>query len=104
MSRTKKGHRRMSFCCREKIKKKLQIPRGSKSGRTSFCVRSKGSMTLEASLALPFLLCAVASLLWLFSFTAIQARESRNLMERAQLLAVTVASRSEERRVGKECM
>lgn len=92
MSRTKKGHRRMSFCCREKIKKKLQIPRGSKSGRTSFCVRSKGSMTLEASLALPFLLCAVASLLWLFSFTAIQARESRNLMERAQLLAVTVAS------------
>ena len=92
MNKNKKGHRGMSFCCREKIKKRLQIPRRYKSGRTSFCALSKGSMTLEASLALPFLLCTVVSLLWLFSFTVIQAKESRSLMERAQLLAVTVAS------------
>lgn len=92
MSKNKRGHRRMSFCCREKIKKRLQIPRGAKGGRTSFCALCKGSITLEASLALPFLLCAVASLLWLFSFTAIQAKGNRSLMEKAQLLAVTVAS------------
>lgn len=90
MNKSKKGHRGMSFCCREKIKKRLQIPRGSKSGRTSFYALCKGSITLEASLALPFLLCAIVSLLWLFSFTVIEAKENRSLMERAQLLAVTV--------------
>lgn len=90
----------MSFCCREQLKsiKTLQIPyiqtvffKDMRTGRrTSLCTSKKGSMTVEASLVLPFLLFAVTALLYLFSFTSVQAKESRELTERAELLAVTV--------------
>lgn len=89
----------MPFCSRIKpvFKKNLQVPRmrtvllqKKRTGRrASLCAFSKGSMTVEASLVLPFLLCAVTALLYLFSFTSVQAKESRKLTERAELLAVT---------------
>lgn len=89
----------MPFCSREisKFKKTLQIPRihvmlfkSMRAGRrASLRAFQKGSMTVEASLVLPFLLCAVTALLYLFSFTSVQAKESRELAERAELLAVT---------------
>lgn len=87
----------MSFCSRIRSKQILQIPRARKGlfrtnrtgRRASLGASFKGSMTLEASLLLPFLLCAVTALLYLFAFTSLQAKESRQLMERAELLAVT---------------
>ena len=87
----------MPFCSRIKYESTLQIPRTQnvlfkciRTGRrASLGVSLKGSMTLEASLVLPFLLCAVTALLYLFAFTSVQTKESRELMERAQLLAVT---------------
>lgn len=106
----------MSFCCREKfnLKKTLQIPRvhnvlckNRRTGRrasldaSKWCYMvqrakskvqahsGKGSMTVEASLIIPFFLCAVTALLYIFSYTAIQADESRKLTERAELLAIT---------------
>lgn len=89
----------MSFCNRETYRSVniLQIPRtrtvwflDTRTGRrASLGALKKGSMTVEASLLLPFLLCAVTALLYLFAFTSVQARESRELTERAELLAVT---------------
>lgn len=87
----------MPFCGRKKIKKNLQIPRAlnvlfrsMRAGRrVSPGAFRKGSLTLEASLILPFLLCAVTALLYMYAFTSVQAKESRSLMERAELLAVT---------------
>ena len=89
----------MPFCSRNisKFNKTLQILRMQvmllkdiRTGRrASLCAFGKGSMTVEASLVLPFLLCAVTALLYLFSFTSVQAKESRKLTERAELLAVT---------------
>lgn len=88
----------MSFCSRELSKsiKILQIPRkkmlllkGIQTGRRASLGASRGSMTVEASLILPFLLCAVTALLYLFSFTSVQAKESRKLTEQAELLAIT---------------
>ena len=87
----------MPFCSRKKLKQTLQILRAQyvlfgniRTGRrVSLGVFLKGSMTLEASLVLPFVLCAVTALLYLFAFTSIQSKESRSLMERAELLAVT---------------
>lgn len=55
----------------------------------------KGSLTLEASLILPLFLCAVTALLYLFSFSASQARGYRSLMEKAELLALTLGQTSE---------
>lgn len=89
----------MPFCNRINNSKNLQIPRtrnvlfrNTGTGRrASLDIFLKGSMTLEASLVLPFLLCAVTALLYLFAFTAVQSKESRTLMERAELLAVTSA-------------
>ena len=91
----------MPFCSRNisKFNKTLQILRMQvmllkdiRTGRrASLDIFLKGSMTLEASLVLPFLLCAVTALLYLFAFTAVQSKESRTLMERAELLAVTSA-------------
>lgn len=74
-------------------KKKLQTPhkiRCSAKQRVSPHAPCRGSLTLETTLVLPLLLCAVAALLAMFSFTAIQGKRSRSLMERAQVLAVTV--------------
>lgn len=79
----------MSFCNRKKFINQLQILRRQDGRRTSLCALSRGSMTLEAALALPLLLCVITALLYLFAFTAIQAKESQKLMERAKLLAVT---------------
>jgi hypothetical protein len=63
--------------------------------RVSLCAPKKGSLTLEMSLVLPLLLCAVTALLWMFAFTALQARSYRSLTERAQTLAVTAYQMSE---------
>ena len=74
-------------------KKKLQTPhkvRCSAKQRASPHAPCRGSLTLETTLVLPILLCAVAALLAMFSFTVIQGKRSRSLMERAQTLAVTV--------------
>jgi len=57
--------------------------------RVSVCAFRRGSLTLEAALLLPFFLCAVTALLYLYTFTAVQARSERKLMERAQMAAVT---------------
>jgi hypothetical protein len=56
--------------------------------RVSLCAPQNGSLTLEMALVLPLLLCAVTALLWLFAFTAGQARSYRSLTEKAQTLAV----------------
>lgn len=87
----------MPFCHRKKQVYHLQIPHKRKlifgkfprGRRASLCVSRKGSVTLETSLILPFLLCAVTALLYLFAFTSAEARAERKLMERAELLAVT---------------
>lgn len=87
----------MPFCSRN-YQKNLQIPRvrrrrraAARTGRrASPGAFARGSLTLEASLVLPFLLCAVTALLYLFVFTSMQAKENRTLMERAQTLAITV--------------
>ena len=92
----------MPFCSRNKYHENLQIscpekdaPPDMTAGRRVFLhVSLKGSMTLEASLVLPFLLCAVTALLYIFAFTSIQSKESRKLMERAEALAVTAGQMS----------
>lgn len=85
----------MSFCGQKKHKIQLQILRYRRSSkevrdgrRASLCVSRKGSVTIEAALTLPLLLCVITALFYLFAFTSIQARESRKLMERAQALAI----------------
>lgn len=96
-NRKGRGYGGKPFCSRKKSDKTLQIPRtrnvlfrSRKTGRrVSLDIFLKGSMTLEASLVLPFLLCAVTALLYIFAFTSVQAAESRELMERARILAVT---------------
>lgn len=87
----------MPFCKIHQTDKILQIPRRKKDRfrlfgigrRASLSASRRGSMTLEASLLLPFFLCAVTALLYLFAFTSIQSREGRILTERAEALAVT---------------
>ncbi len=71
--------------------------RNTMTGRRAFPRRfsRKGSLALEAAMALPLLLFAVTALLWIFTFTASQARSYRTLTERAQTLAVTVGQASE---------
>lgn len=59
------------------------------SGRASRCTLRKASFTLETALALPAFLFAVTALLYLFSFSALQAKDYRKLIEKAELLAVT---------------
>lgn len=87
----------MPFCRYKKYTCPLQAPDDISGDyehvfpgrRASLCVFKKGSLTLEASLAVPIFLCAAAVLLGLFAFTASLAKKERTLMERAQLLAVT---------------
>ena len=59
------------------------------SGRASRCTLRKASFTLETALALPAFRLAVTALLYLFSFSALQAKDYRKLTEKAELLAVT---------------
>lgn len=59
------------------------------SGRASRCTLRRASFTLETALALPAFLFAVTALLYLFSFSALQAKDYRKLTEKAELLAVT---------------
>lgn len=94
----------MPFCHWKKHRHSLQTPHDGKNHpdcfylcrRVSLCTFQKGSVTLEAALALPFFLCAVVALLCLFSFSSAQARTERALMERAQTIAVTVGQGSQE--------
>lgn len=89
MSEGKIRHRKMPSCYQ--MKKTLQIPiTHDPYRRVSLYVFQKGSLTVEASFLLPFLLCAVTALLFLFTFTSIKARDYRSLVEKAELLAVTV--------------
>ncbi len=92
----------MSFCTAYKTNKNLQVSRRKKGRfrlfqtvrRASLSAFRRGSMTLEASLLLPFFLCAVTALLYLFAFSSIQSREGRTLVERAEALAVTAGQRN----------
>ncbi len=81
-------------CLRKKVSKApLRTPNFMKPkvhGRVPPHVSCKGSMALEASLALPIFLWAATALLYLFAFTSAQARGYRKLLEKAQLMAVTV--------------
>ena len=88
MNESVKRHRKMPSCYQ--MKKTLQIPVTQEPyRRVSSYAFQKGSLTVEASFLLPFLLCAVTALLYLFTFTSIKARDYRRLMEKAELLAVT---------------
>lgn len=53
-------------------------------------------MTLEAAMAVPFFLCAVTALLYLFVFTAQNGQAYRRLMEKAEMLAVTAGQITED--------
>lgn len=96
MSKEKGMHREMPFCIQKQRSDPLQILRRwkgispkSDSRRVFLYAFPKGSLTLEAAFALPFLLCAVTAMLYLFVFTAKQAEDYRTLADRAELLAVT---------------
>ncbi|MDO4262238.1 MAG: hypothetical protein Q4C82_09170 [Eubacteriales bacterium] len=56
----------------------------------------RGSLTLETALALPFLLCAVAALLFVFVYTARAAGDYRSLSQKAQALAVAAGQWRQE--------
>lgn len=94
----------MPFCNSRTYNENLQISHPEKEfftdrpavRRASLGAFLKGSMTLEASLVLPFLLCAITALLYIFAFTSEQSKESRKLMERAEALAVTAGQMSEK--------
>ena len=95
MSERRKRHTRMPSCCRKKIS--LQIPHLHHTlRRVSLCAFQKGSFTVETAVVLPFMLCAVAALLFLFILTASRAKDYRSLMEKAQTLAVTLGQAYEE--------
>ena len=78
-----------------KIQFSLQTPHAWKqvhsntflSGRASRCTLRKASFTLETALALSVFLFAVTALLYLFAFSALQAKNYRKLAEKAEILA-----------------
>lgn len=95
MSEKSRKHAGEPFWSRSLLKNSLQTPhnvRCDAERRVSPHASCRGSLTLETAMALPFLLCAVAALLSLFPFTAVQGRKTRSLLERAQTLAVTAGA------------
>lgn len=57
------------------------------SPHTSFSYL-RASVSLEAAMILPFFLCGITALLYLFTFSAHQTKENRALMEKAQVSAL----------------
>lgn len=95
MSKKETRYRKMPFC--SQMKKSLQIPNiQNPCRRVSLYIFQKGSLTVEASFLLPFFLCTVTALLYLYSFTAIKAWDYRRLMEKAEVLAVTTGRTDQE--------
>ncbi|MBS6397750.1 MAG: hypothetical protein KH452_11490 [Clostridiales bacterium] len=102
MNKRERKHTGKSFCGRKRQKNLLQTPHVRKRSfhtermlplvhrRISLCAFQRGSLTLETALVLPLLLYAVMALLYIYTFTGVQAVEYQKLMERAKLLAVTV--------------
>lgn len=75
----------------------LQIPQKKMAfRRVSLCFFQKGSLTMEAAMVLPLVLCSITALLYLFTFTAIQAEAYRRQSECAELLAVTSCQEQQE--------
>ena len=99
MSKQKERHGGRLFCRCEKYKKGVQTSRRLwrlqkvVSRRVCPCAFQRGSLTLETSIVLPFLLCAVTAMLYVFVMTGFQAEKYRTLTQQAQLLAVTVVVR-----------
>ena len=87
MSKQKERHGGRLFCRCEKYKKGVQTSRQLwrlqkvVSRRVCPCAFQRGSLTLETSIVLPFLLCAVTAMLYVFVMTGFQAEE--NLTGRA---------------------
>lgn len=102
MNDREKRYKGKPFCSIKKIMKTLQIPHRRnlylinplKIRRVSPYAFEKGSLTLELAMVLPLLLCAVTGLLYIFSFTSVQAGRYRTLAERAQVLALTTVGAS----------
>ena len=96
MSKQKERHGGRLFCRCEKYKKGVQTSRRLwrlqkvVSRRVCPCAFQRGSLTLETSIVLPFLLCAVTAMLYVFAMTGFQAEKYRTLTQQAQSLAVTV--------------
>ena len=86
---------RTEMCIRDRRRTNTQHLTND-SGRASLYISRKGSMTLEAAMAVPFFLCAVTALLYLFVFTAQNGQAYRRLMEKAEMLAVTAGQITED--------
>lgn len=56
----------------------------------------RASLSLEAAIILPFFLCAITALLYLFSFSAHQTKENRSLMEKAQFSALVLGQENKD--------
>lgn len=103
MNRAERRSTGKLFCRRLHRIRILQTPHTEESmfhplmgGRkASLCFLAKGSLTLEAACAFPVFLFAVAALLWMLAFSGQQAGKLRQLMEKAQFLAVTIGSGEE---------
>lgn len=102
MSKQKERHGGRLFCRCEKYKKGVQTSRRLwrlqkvVSRRVCPCAFQRGSLTLETSIVLPFLLCAVTAMLYVFVMTGFQAEKYRTLTQQAQSLAVTVGQGVDE--------
>ena len=102
MSKQKERHGGRLFCRCEKYKKGVQTSRRLwrlqkvVSRRVCPCAFQRGSLTLETSIVLPFLLCAVTAMLYVFVMTGFQAEKYRTLTQQAQSLAVTVGQGADE--------
>lgn len=91
MSNRRKRYTGMPSSHRVNKKISLQIPQKKMVfRRVSLCFFQRGSLTLETAIVLPMVLCAITALLYLFTFTTIQAEAYRRQTERAEVLAITV--------------
>ena len=93
MSKQKERHGGRLLCRCEQYKKGVQTSRRLwrlqkvVSRRVCPCAFQRGSLTLETSIVLPFLLCAVTAMLYVFVMTGFQAEKYRTLTQQAQSLA-----------------